>query len=902
MAGVERLLQAFNKAVETAAQPDLIVIDVNLAVGGYKSYELIEEIRKCRGGLGQAVVMATGGAFHLISRDNLGLVNNQLNEPPSTWVGRMLTSGAESLIFNKQAGAMFLGRLGEGLSAWKLLARRRAWSHLLSKLADALDERAPDRTKVAQDLVDLLCFELGMQTAVLRRRIHDHRYELLAQAGIGNEASEHISLDPYEIGVLRKILEREGEEETSGKPLMLNEGVPENLCGNWPEGIKGRRYLGWGAFLGKQLYAFISLLRNIDLPAFDEVDIQGLKALAAMLASALGRAEAMDVLAARQTRLLKFANALAQSQTRTPVCTAMVELLHELLHDDTDLGRVTCRLVDFGTGDLVPKGRRLGYGNDGEAKTFSIFDGGIYADTVLNKTPHAGVIEVDDCHHRIDDVRIVPKFRDTAGQLTRSELCVPLLLGKHAIGAVNLEHQSLNRYSKDDARFVHAVAAVASQAIANATAHRFQRAMLAFNNGFEQPTTEELDKLLRDVLFKLTGFSVLLDVVAADVERPERAWHVEKADVRLKQLQAPVLMEQVNRIYANQWSASDDASVALEERPPWLAKLLRQPSNSVGWAKFSDDSEDFLPSELANDWKQKAGAILWLRKDPLAPPHRALLLLWSVPPPVQQQVHLMESLAQLFSSMQAQQSFVKDQIEARLIGEAHAKIGAVMQHFRHRLAGLSRGLGSDIGDMRRNLNEGNLDAAREVLETMEITSSLITQGFHRSRAYVKPIVRQPVRLIDIVRHALNDPHWIDLNRQRSVEQDVDVADSLVVIVDPVVCALALYSLLENAWQAMEHLPKAKRQILIRAHASGARIVLEISDSGAGVPRSMLGKLFQYGQTSKSQGMGSALAFARARLLDTDAKIDFLGNSPTLSGACFGLTFEASNEPAQQLDV
>ena len=131
---------------------------------------------------------------------------------------------------------------------------------------------------------------------------------------------------------------------------------------------------------------------------------------------------------------------------------------------------------------MIPKGDRLGYGNDGEAKAFRIFDGGIYADTVLNKTPHAGV-EVEDCHHRIDDVLKELNFRDTTGQLTRSELCVPLLLGKHAIGAVNLEHQSLNRYSKDDARFVHAVAAVASQAIANATAHRFERAMLAFNNG-----------------------------------------------------------------------------------------------------------------------------------------------------------------------------------------------------------------------------------------------------------------------------------------------------------------------------------------------------------------------------------------------------------------------------------
>ena len=126
-------------------------------------------------------------------------------------------------------------------------------------------------------------------------------------------------------------------------------------------------------------------------------------------------------------------------------------------------------------------------------------------------------------------------------------------------------------------------------------------------------------------------------------------------------------MEHVNRIYANQWNASDDASVALEERPPWLAKLLRQPLDLVGWAKFSDDTDDFLPFDLQNGWKQMADAVLWLRKDRSAPPHRALLLLWVVPPPVQQQVHLMESLAQLFSAVQAQQSFVKDQIEARLI-------------------------------------------------------------------------------------------------------------------------------------------------------------------------------------------------------------------------------------------
>jgi C4-dicarboxylate-specific signal transduction histidine kinase len=81
--------------------------------------------------------------------------------------------------------------------------------------------------------------------------------------------------------------------------------------------------------------------------------------------------------------------------------------------------------------------------------------------------------------------------------------------------------------------------------------------------------------------------------------------------------------------------------------------------------------------------------------------------------------------------------------------------------------------------------------------------------------------------------------------------------------DPEIAALVLYSLLENALDATAG--QRSPQISVSATDDGRQIALHVTDNGCGVPAGFQSKLFQWGETTKTQGLGSALAFARARM-------------------------------------
>lgn len=891
---VESLRQSFDDARRQAEGPDLIVLDVNLAFGGYRSDEVAEAIRKWHGGQGVPMIFVTGQPLDVAALDEPEvedpLRKDHVEEQAQR--ARRLAHGAETLLHGKAARPEFLFRLVEGLPAWRIQARRRAWGHLLAGLADRLDDSEVQRTAVAAHITDFLHQELNVRSAVLRWRRDASNYDRLAAAGLNTALASLDSLDPDSVPVLRRLLsgsssgDRDGGNASSRQPLVLNEGLSSEDCGPKGADLVGMRYLGAAAVLHNRCHAFFSLLRHKNEPPFDEADSDGLKAVAALVASALVRAEDLSRMSVRQVRLLEFAQQAALSLSTDDVCSSMVRLLHELVHDFEDSGRVTCRLVNFTSGDLEPAGVRVGYRTKRPPNAIRVDEEGanssMYARTVYQRTPAKGV-ELADCHIVEDNVTDRSRtlaFLDTTEGLTRSALCVALVVGKHAIGAVNLEHRSASRYRRADVRFVHAVAAVATQALLNVGMHRFERSMLAFAGGYRSRSRSlvDLEQELDDLLFEFTGYSVLVSIDAADRYDTGLPWQATQVRSRLRGGDENLLRASVNADYQSKWAGSVAASDDGSAKRPWLAKVLGDENWKANWAAYTDIEDDFLPIELSKGLKQTADAILWLRANEQAPPHRALLLLWALPPPMdEQKIELLGQLAQLFSSLQAQAEFIDDQVRARVIGEQQAKIGAVMQHFRHRMKSLTSSLGSDLGDLGRYLQKGEVRRAQDVWLQVSKTSDAIERSFHASRAYVKPVVRVPVRLTAIVQAALHDEAWVARQSRFTVEVDCQIDAELVVKTDPVVASFVVFSLLENAHDALALEHQVWARITLRAHLVLERVVLDVRDNGPGVHSSALPKLFEYGETTKSDGLGSALAFARARLEDAGGQLRFIGN-------------------------
>ncbi len=72
--------------------------------------------------------------------------------------------------------------------------------------------------------------------------------------------------------------------------------------------------------------------------------------------------------------------------------------------------------------------------------------------------------------------------------------------------------------------------------------------------------------------------------------------------------------------------------------------------------------------------------------------------------------------------------------------------------------------------------------------------------------------------------------------------------------------------LRNAAQALPHEHEAQNRIVVRVSAEGAAVVVEIEDTGRGIPPEMQGKLFTPFVTTKAYGLGNGLGLFVAQRL------------------------------------
>lgn len=853
----EALIDYLRRQIEEGWQPEVLVLDINLAHGGRSSIDYLRALRQTPGLAALAVVLATAQRKADLDAGRLsGGVENVTQVNPRDWLEKVKPYEPEAILYGKAGSTDFLVRVGESAPTWRQMARRRAWQGLFDQIAEQLDSD-PDLPTVGQTIVDYARQELAIDYAFVRWRRDNGFYRLIANhSPVKLDANDEVRVE--QVPLLKQLLNRE--------PVVLPaKDQTEELLGPYTATV-GHHFLGVGAKLEDRMVGFITLFRKPERPAFDrEVDGKPLGVLARLLAAALGRVGAIDRLRARQKELLEFAHRVAKTKNQQQICAQLAEFLHKDIHgSDNDNSKVTVGLIDFRSGLLI---RQACVGTGWNDKKISIFDKNSIYDKTMRENKSQLFSDVDQC----------TEFLRTHEGM-RAELCVPLAIGKHAIGAVNLEHSRSGKYKEHDQPFVESAAALAAQALANFKNGEFTEALLAYVEQYAQMPAAQAQEILRDRLHQFCGYSVLITMQPTQPDDPTQPWRQEGAlDLRLQDGDKAAIETDIAASAANpvQWKNT------------WLGRLVAKQDWQRSSANFTDVKSDFRAIKIHPKFNQQADAVLWIRRRD-EPPHRALWLLWGLPPPLgAQALRALEHFARLFSALEEREDRIRSLVEQNLIGEQAAAIGHVMQHFRHRLTNQTGAINGTVENLQAALAHGDSEMAQELVKNLQHATQNLASSFSKAQGYVKKVDAVACSIDELV-----DGPCRDLSaRLQGIAVERALPPALSAWTDPAIGQLIVYSLLENAADALKG--RAEPRIILSATLIDEQTLwLRVEDNGRGVAAENVKQLFQFGFTTKGSGLGSALAFARrrARLLGGDLR--YADRQPRV-GAAFELSLPSS---------
>ena len=857
--------------------PNLLVLDINMDEGGESGFDYLTAIRSTLGFKSLPLVLATGNQVRDLDGNQLQSDINRTGIDPSEWADKAWELEPDALLYSKTASAQFLHRLGEQIEEWQKLARRRTWISLLRDTADLLDKDPIKVNDVADFVASYLVKELSISDALIRWRKDKNGYQAIAYQTVREAPILSVGdvVDEMDVPILGEVFRNKNE------PIVREQLLPRD-AGKYGESVDGCRFLGFGLYLGSRPVGTINLLRMPGHPPFEK-DLDGvyLVVLARLLVSALGREQQ---LLDRQTGLLDFANDIALSESEEDVCEALVELIHREMHQkDDQCSKTTVRLLQFGQAELIRKAER---GLKSNQKEISLKNkASVYGEVVRTNVSIrlANVCEDDRFHSTCDNL--------SDGRRIQSEYCAPLSIGSSAIGALNLEHIDEGFYQEAHEGFVQAAANLAAGAIERIRNEQLLQKMAELATQAARIGSNEMERQLERLLFDICGHDLLIDYDIGD----------DAGDWRIRKIQFSDWYAGDNR-EREETRIRDIIDIHVQSGKfvkSWVYTQYQKKSWKNGGAAYTADEDAFLVLDLDSTEDsalkhQKADAVLWL--DHLGEvPQRALILLWFLPPPIGERgIRLLGELARLFSEVHGRQREREEMIREKIIGEQAQAIGHVMQHFRHRFRNLTGLQITHLDELICAKRKGDTESFEKVLDKLQKNTRLIANSFAKSKGYIKAPDPKIISVDELVERVI-EPSDDTLNltaRLNEVQLEKDFSIQRIKT-DPEIASLVLYSLVENSLDVLEnhqHRPGSSVSPLIRIRAFQEKetLIISVSDNGPGIVESMQKKLFQWGETTKKDSLGSALAFAKTRMQLLDG--DLLLGISDLSGASFEMHF------------
>jgi signal transduction histidine kinase len=187
----------------------------------------------------------------------------------------------------------------------------------------------------------------------------------------------------------------------------------------------------------------------------------------------------------------------------------------------------------------------------------------------------------------------------------------------------------------------------------------------------------------------------------------------------------------------------------------------------------------------------------------------------------------------------------------------------------------------------------DLQMVRELLDEIAGQDKQAANVITRMRSFIQKGESrfQTIAIEAVVRDALA------LGRLTATDSGVDVQTEIApglpnVRGDPVELLQVMLNLIVNACDSMKHVPRAKRQLVVRVRHSLHEIEVVVSDTGVGLPADMDDQVFEPFYTTKPNGLGLGLAISRTIATTHGGRL--WGENNALGGATFHLVLPAES--------
>jgi signal transduction histidine kinase len=217
-------------------------------------------------------------------------------------------------------------------------------------------------------------------------------------------------------------------------------------------------------------------------------------------------------------------------------------------------------------------------------------------------------------------------------------------------------------------------------------------------------------------------------------------------------------------------------------------------------------------------------------------------------------------------------------IEEGIAQEVAHRLQLTFQHILNRPVGMLR---QSVQEIREGLDEQTLKKLASSFDDVDKQLNHLADLAQKIRLWQEDVegTLEDISLLPFV----NNVTRMFTERNSGVLIETMIDESIVVHAMDHALREVLYNLVENAIHAVLDTALDVREVKIRAHSTSNTVIIEIEDSGTGIPVPAQGKIFdpfhttKKGGRGKPRGTGLGLAIVRKYVLAMGGRVELLSN-------------------------